>query len=477
MQSATVMLGAALSLSFAFLGMFGYYVQATGFAFTSPLGLLTSFIATFLLFIGAPLFVAHERRDKLTLGALCLTVAMATVGILVISHSAGGSNVSLSSFVLDFYLVLQSISTSLLLVLWNRFFTIAAEDEILFLVMGTLLLSLAISVGLIVIPTALTPYVFEVILPISYLLLIHANANSSEKLETVKPPLEMGSIEPNSKILQTRILFFGARVLWGALYGIMLGLGEMLVEQGPIAPAQLRSVITLIFCLGLFIGLVELKRQGAYLGLLAALFPFAIIGILALALDEITVRLLCASAWLLWYFQSYVQLPSYVHLTKMNATVFAYREKTLALVIFPLCMSASLAFAPQLRAIIAPGDLVTFGLAGIAILIGLSIAATYRHIFLYTPRIPHALRKVKARIPSLETDFHTLAQDKGLTPREIEVLQLLVCGYSRKYVEKALFISTGTARTHMNHIYQKMNVSSQDELIDLFIEPPTKINS
>lgn len=54
-----------------------------------------------------------------------------------------------------------------------------------------------------------------------------------------------------------------------------------------------------------------------------------------------------------------------------------------------------------------------------------------------------------------------------LSKRETEVLLLLMQGDKSGVIQRKLYISEGTARTHMNHIYKKMNVHSQSELIDL----------
>lgn len=53
-----------------------------------------------------------------------------------------------------------------------------------------------------------------------------------------------------------------------------------------------------------------------------------------------------------------------------------------------------------------------------------------------------------------------------LTPREKEVLVLLARGRNAKYVAEALIVSDGTARTHIMHIYQKMQINSQQVLMD-----------
>jgi DNA-binding NarL/FixJ family response regulator len=52
-----------------------------------------------------------------------------------------------------------------------------------------------------------------------------------------------------------------------------------------------------------------------------------------------------------------------------------------------------------------------------------------------------------------------------LTPREVEVVQLLAEGNSNKQVAAALKVSTRTVESHRNHIMRKMNFSSFSELI------------
>ncbi len=57
-----------------------------------------------------------------------------------------------------------------------------------------------------------------------------------------------------------------------------------------------------------------------------------------------------------------------------------------------------------------------------------------------------------------------------LTPRESEVLPYLARGRNARHISEALVISDGTARTHIMHIYQKLAVKSQQELIDIVDE-------
>lgn len=55
----------------------------------------------------------------------------------------------------------------------------------------------------------------------------------------------------------------------------------------------------------------------------------------------------------------------------------------------------------------------------------------------------------------------------GLSDREAEVAALLAKGRSRPYIRERLFISTNTVATHIKHIYQKLDIHSKEELIDM----------
>ncbi len=54
-----------------------------------------------------------------------------------------------------------------------------------------------------------------------------------------------------------------------------------------------------------------------------------------------------------------------------------------------------------------------------------------------------------------------------LSRKETEVLFLLAKGHNSAYIQKALYISAGTANTHMRHIYRKLDVHSQQELMEM----------
>ena len=56
-----------------------------------------------------------------------------------------------------------------------------------------------------------------------------------------------------------------------------------------------------------------------------------------------------------------------------------------------------------------------------------------------------------------------------LTEREKDVLQFLSKGLMNKEVAAAMEISTGTVRKHIQHIYEKLHVSTRVEAVNMFL--------
>ena len=56
-----------------------------------------------------------------------------------------------------------------------------------------------------------------------------------------------------------------------------------------------------------------------------------------------------------------------------------------------------------------------------------------------------------------------------LSPREREVLLILLRGRDAKYIMNQFYISQSTAKTHIYNIYKKFGVHSRQDLID-FVE-------
>lgn len=67
----------------------------------------------------------------------------------------------------------------------------------------------------------------------------------------------------------------------------------------------------------------------------------------------------------------------------------------------------------------------------------------------------------------IEEVCRELGHAHGLTPREIDVLALLARGRNNQFVQEELVLTRNTVKTYIKRIYGKLNVHSQQELIDL----------
>lgn len=65
-----------------------------------------------------------------------------------------------------------------------------------------------------------------------------------------------------------------------------------------------------------------------------------------------------------------------------------------------------------------------------------------------------------------------VAKSHGLSPREYELLGYLAHGRNAAYIQEKLSISSHTVKTHMNNIYKKLEVHSQQSLMDVVEEFP-----
>ncbi|MBQ9954551.1 MAG: hypothetical protein IJO87_03875 [Eggerthellaceae bacterium] len=71
--------------------------------------------------------------------------------------------------------------------------------------------------------------------------------------------------------------------------------------------------------------------------------------------------------------------------------------------------------------------------------------------------------------------FHTRCEEIAdrylLSRRETEVMFLLAKGHNAAYIQDKLCISKSTAKTHINHIYRKLDIHTQQELLNMMEEP------
>jgi DNA-binding CsgD family transcriptional regulator len=116
------------------------------------------------------------------------------------------------------------------------------------------------------------------------------------------------------------------------------------------------------------------------------------------------------------------------------------------------------AFRPLILAVLLALAFVAFLLLGLR---GFSFERTINQLK------PAAKPVVSAAPPKLEPACEAVSEHYGLTPREREVLALLARGRNASSIQDLLTISRNTVKTHIKNVYAKLEVHSQQELIDL----------
>jgi DNA-binding NarL/FixJ family response regulator len=77
--------------------------------------------------------------------------------------------------------------------------------------------------------------------------------------------------------------------------------------------------------------------------------------------------------------------------------------------------------------------------------------------------VPHLIQAVRTMEPPIRA---TAARpDFGLTPREMQIISLIVAGYTNKDLAQELKISQNTSKHHLTNIFNKLGVSNRLELV------------
>lgn len=93
------------------------------------------------------------------------------------------------------------------------------------------------------------------------------------------------------------------------------------------------------------------------------------------------------------------------------------------------------------------GDVALVLVAGLFLLLGLWLGLSARRAAPPPPGNPAAVASL------------------GLSPRELEVLQLLAAGQANKEIARALGVSPNTVKTHLARLFEKLGAGSRTEAI------------
>jgi DNA-binding NarL/FixJ family response regulator len=79
-----------------------------------------------------------------------------------------------------------------------------------------------------------------------------------------------------------------------------------------------------------------------------------------------------------------------------------------------------------------------------------------------SPMSSHIARKI---VQSFQQPVPNVSGDQNLSPREMEVLNLLAKGFFYKEIADQMKVTYATVHTHIRHIYEKLHVRSRTEAV------------
>ncbi len=75
------------------------------------------------------------------------------------------------------------------------------------------------------------------------------------------------------------------------------------------------------------------------------------------------------------------------------------------------------------------------------------------------------LTSQKVEAPAFQKNERAI-QYLGISERELEVLELVAKGLSNKQISEKLFVSINTTKTHLSHLYEKLEVKRRTQAVE-----------
>lgn len=111
-------------------------------------------------------------------------------------------------------------------------------------------------------------------------------------------------------------------------------------------------------------------------------------------------------------------------------------------------------------------------------ILGIAILFTFIGMWLATKLTPPKTQIIKEKVlvekevPAYRQPYEAfqpnaaIIEKSGLSPREIEVLQLMATGATNQEIADRLFVSLNTIKTHTSRIFEKLDVKRRTQAIE-----------
>lgn len=278
--------------------------------------------------------------------------------------------------------------------------------------------------------------------------------------------------KPDGKVLGP---FFASRFLLGACYG-----GASFLSAEGLVGERACSYALVIIALAVLITFTISQSRDDVIDIHALVIaPFIAGGAIACPFafvwDIGTVFVACAPSivWLAWSTLHSVQLPVLKRSAGLDDCTLAFSEKIVFVASF-MITELVLGAIPQIKISLEADAQLQASLAAITAFVAVAFCCYQLSRIIVTKASERITDKaLELSEQRNEPVLEKIAADYDLTARELDVLRVLAKGQTRSAICEELCISEGTARTHVAHIYSKLDVHSRTELLNL-IEDETR---
>jgi DNA-binding CsgD family transcriptional regulator len=104
------------------------------------------------------------------------------------------------------------------------------------------------------------------------------------------------------------------------------------------------------------------------------------------------------------------------------------------------------------------GGLIAATFAGLGIWLGLKLTRTQERVVIKEVPVP-------ASEPFVQNEAKREAL--GITPRELEILELIAQGLSNREIAEKLFVSENTVKTHSSRVFDKLGAKRRTQAVQL----------
>lgn len=104
------------------------------------------------------------------------------------------------------------------------------------------------------------------------------------------------------------------------------------------------------------------------------------------------------------------------------------------------------------------GGLVAAVFAGVGIWLGLKLTR---------PKETVVVREVMVAAPATFVRDQGKLESLGITPRELEILELIAAGLSNKEIAARVYVSENTVKTHSSRVFDKLGARRRTQAVQL----------